>query len=852
MASQVSTSPMKEPLLSLSSSSSPSPSVPTLVPAAVTPSKTSTGSQCSVCDDVAQTSTVFRRHYGVICCEACKCFFRRTVQMGREYKCRFSGSCPIGRNAINIKQVCQACRFNRCTQAGMKIDSVKKFPRKMKDEKVLKNRKKPSGSLPVFPRSSTESNNDTSSNRSPTPPTASIENKSKRKRIKQEEGEEGEEDIEGYESDFEQFKFNVSSPELSSIYSNVIETGGGGRVASSASIPKLFSGESLENIHEKSSIPTPSSTSEEYSDKRSPQVDSVSEHSSLLIKTVRQQSPLVQTSLGVPHSNGRPSPSSGHVDSPDPQFLTGSELQTAVSQLMGSTVKQPAANVNWNEMLIKKQRLEDALNHITARQIQVKANLQRLTNPGPSSLSPLPPATSFLPLSAPNPLVVLPGGLPVIKQETTPYATPHETPHGTPVPSPLPPSPHMSSYAPVQVPPQIHHYSHPPTPLHPGPHQYEPHPLSQPGTPLNSLPTSPTGFKPLANSHSFFYQSNTYPYSYPVSPTCMRVGGSGGFSQTIPPIPLINGATPYPPLQYNGGGVVRGGASMPGSAVTSPINRDPDSALPSPSFTRDSQGKLAVELIPETHTEPESVLSHVSSRHGSLASAPPSNCPSPQPARPVSDAPEAEVEEVLESLKRSIKHMFKWAKSEVKDFDDLSPMDQKALLRRTVPELVMLGFARASTPYDDMLLLGSTGKVLGPTNSNSGVSAVAYVTLTKLVVPLKVLNMDDQELKLMKQIVLFNPESNCLRDKETVREYRKRRHIELMEYSEHKQPGRFGELLCLLTPLYEVSTEVTEQLRLEQFVHEGEARIDALLLMSMINQGGGTTEETVEAGDQVM
>ena len=36
-------------------------------------------------------------------------------------------------------------------------------------------------------------------------------------------------------------------------------------------------------------------------------------------------------------------------------------------------------------------------------------------------------------------------------------------------------------------------------------------------------------------------------------------------------------------------------------------------------------------------------------------------------------------------------------------------------------------------------------------------------------------------------------------------------------------------------PLFKVSTEVTEQLRLEHFVHEGEARIDALLLMSMIN-----------------
>ena len=44
--------------------------------------------------------------------------------------------------------------------------------------------------------------------------------------------------------------------------------------------------------------------------------------------------------------------------------------------------------------------------------------------------------------------------------------------------------------------------------------------------------------------------------------------------------------------------------------------------------------------------------------------------------------------------------MFKWAKFEVMGFEDLSPLDQKALLRRTVAELVMLGFARGSIPYD--------------------------------------------------------------------------------------------------------------------------------------------------------
>ena len=79
-------------------------------------------------------------------------------------------------------------------------------------------------------------------------------------------------------------------------------------------------------------------------------------------------------------------------------------------------------------------------------------------------------------------------------------------------------------------------------------------------------------------------------------------------------------------------------------------------------------------------------------------------------------------------------------------------------------------------------------------------------------------------------------ESNGIRNREMIRQHRKKRLTELMEYTKNApDPGRYGELLCLLTPLYEVSLEVTEQLRLEQFVNEGEARIDALLLMSMIN-----------------
>jgi len=57
----------------------------------------------------------------------------------------------------------------------------------------------------------------------------------------------------------------------------------------------------------------------------------------------------------------------------------------------------------------------------------------------------------------------------------------------------------------------------------------------------------------------------------------------------------------------------------------------------------------------------------------------------------------------------------------------------------------------------DLLMLGSTRKVIRPTNQNNGVASVALVTLQKLVVPLKILNINDREFVLLKEIVLFNP-----------------------------------------------------------------------------------------------
>jgi hypothetical protein len=77
------------------------------------------GDACTVCGEEAPEGSSFRRHYGVICCEACKCFFRRTVQMNKHYECKLAGNCPVGKN---VRHWCQACRFQKCLKSGMKID----------------------------------------------------------------------------------------------------------------------------------------------------------------------------------------------------------------------------------------------------------------------------------------------------------------------------------------------------------------------------------------------------------------------------------------------------------------------------------------------------------------------------------------------------------------------------------------------------------------------------------------------------------------------------------------------------------------------------------------------------------
>ncbi|KRX26289.1 Retinoic acid receptor RXR [Trichinella nelsoni] len=67
--------------------------------------------RCMVCGDCAHGF-----HYGVVTCEGCKGFFRRTVQRNLRYSCHKSSRCEINRQT---RTRCQACRYQQCLDVGM-------------------------------------------------------------------------------------------------------------------------------------------------------------------------------------------------------------------------------------------------------------------------------------------------------------------------------------------------------------------------------------------------------------------------------------------------------------------------------------------------------------------------------------------------------------------------------------------------------------------------------------------------------------------------------------------------------------------------------------------------------------
>uniref|UniRef100_A0A8C5DJU2 Nuclear receptor ROR-alpha-like n=1 Tax=Gouania willdenowi TaxID=441366 RepID=A0A8C5DJU2_GOUWI len=72
---------------------------------------------CKICGD--KSSGI---HYGVITCEGCKGFFRRSQQSNASYSCPRQKNCQIDRTSRNR---CQFCRLQKCVSVGMSRDAVK-------------------------------------------------------------------------------------------------------------------------------------------------------------------------------------------------------------------------------------------------------------------------------------------------------------------------------------------------------------------------------------------------------------------------------------------------------------------------------------------------------------------------------------------------------------------------------------------------------------------------------------------------------------------------------------------------------------------------------------------------------
>ncbi|XP_023160216.2 nuclear hormone receptor FTZ-F1 isoform X3 [Drosophila hydei] len=72
---------------------------------------------CPVCGD-----KVSGYHYGLLTCESCKGFFKRTVQNKKVYTCVAERSCHIDKTQ---RKRCPYCRFQKCLEVGMKLEAVR-------------------------------------------------------------------------------------------------------------------------------------------------------------------------------------------------------------------------------------------------------------------------------------------------------------------------------------------------------------------------------------------------------------------------------------------------------------------------------------------------------------------------------------------------------------------------------------------------------------------------------------------------------------------------------------------------------------------------------------------------------
>ncbi|XP_069758246.1 hepatocyte nuclear factor 4-beta-like isoform X3 [Narcine bancroftii] len=199
----------------------------------------------------------------------------------------------------------------------------------------------------------------------------------------------------------------------------------------------------------------------------------------------------------------------------------------------------------------------------------------------------------------------------------------------------------------------------------------------------------------------------------------------------------------------------------------------------------------------------------------------------------------ATINDVSESMKQQLLVLVQWAKY-IPAFCELLLDDQVALLRAHAGEHLLLGLARRSIPYKDVLLLGNDF-IIPRHCPELEIMRVANRILDELVKPLLDLQIDENEFACLKAVVFFDPDCRGVSDSQKIKNMRFQVQVNLEDYINDRQydsRGRFGDILLLLPPLQSITWQMIEQIQFARFF--GVAKIDSLLQEMLL--GGSTTE----------
>ncbi|TMS13341.1 hepatic nuclear factor 4, beta isoform X1 [Larimichthys crocea] len=198
---------------------------------------------------------------------------------------------------------------------------------------------------------------------------------------------------------------------------------------------------------------------------------------------------------------------------------------------------------------------------------------------------------------------------------------------------------------------------------------------------------------------------------------------------------------------------------------------------------------------------------------------------------------------VFESMKQQLLLLVEWAKH-IPEFCSLPIDDRVTLLQTHSAEHLILGAARRSLPYYNLILLGNDFVIpLRDAGEEVAVSRLAFRIQEELVKPLRELEITDKEFACLRTIVFFAPECPGLKIPQVVRHLRFQAQL-LLKEATCEQRGRFGELLLILPPLQSVAWQMVETLHLAQLL--GEARMDSLLQEMLLGEGAKAGQATCD------